>query len=214
MIRRYRAILLMLAVWIGTSAVLAYAVTATHPPAGANPDNGKLPFKLTDRIASIEIERTEDGPRVLVPGADGPRHATGDELLEMLAAEQRRLEAQGFLFRLLNITTWTGVFWVLLGLTGQILFTGRMVVQWILSERARASVVPTAFWWMSLAGATMLVIYFVWRKDIVGVLGQSTGWVIYMRNLWLIHFSPPAPPDDDATPPEDDNLDQTPAAAP
>ena len=35
----------------------------------------------------------------------------------------------------------------------------------------------------------MLMIYFVWRKDIIGVLGQSAGWIIYMRNLWLIHRS-------------------------
>ncbi|NBC10815.1 MAG: hypothetical protein GVY24_03650 [Planctomycetes bacterium] len=77
--------------------------------------------------------------------------------------------------------------WVAVGLSGQVLFTGRMVVQWVVSERFKQSVVPTAFWWMSLCGASMLVIYFVWRKDIVGVLGQCTGWTIYVRNLWLIY---------------------------
>jgi len=73
------------------------------------------------------------------------------------------------------------------GLSGQVLFTGRMLVQWVVSERSKRSVVPTAFWWMSLCGASMLVIYFIWRKDIVGVLGQCTGWTIYVRNLWLIY---------------------------
>jgi lipid-A-disaccharide synthase-like uncharacterized protein len=33
----------------------------------------------------------------------------------------------------------------------------------------------------------MMLVYFVWRRDIVGVLGQTTGWMIYLRNLWLIH---------------------------
>ena len=70
---------------------------------------------------------------------------------------------------------------------GQVLFTGRMVVQWIASEKAQRSVIPTAFWWMSLGGATMLIIYFIWRVDIVGIVGQATGWFIYVRNLWFIY---------------------------
>ena len=96
------------------------------------------------------------------------------------------------LYKLLNITSPIGIAWVGLGLLGQGLFTGRMIVQWLVSEKNKRSVVPVAFWWMSLAGATMLVTYFAWRKDIVGILGQSIGWLIYSRNLWLIyrHKSP------------------------
>jgi lipid-A-disaccharide synthase-like uncharacterized protein len=92
-----------------------------------------------------------------------------------------------WLFRFLNITSSTGFWWVTLGLLGQVLFTGRMVLQWLVSERSKRSVVPVGFWWMSLLGATMLLIYFTWRRDIVGVLGQSTGWMIYVRNLWMIY---------------------------
>ncbi|ACV69613.1 lipid A biosynthesis domain protein [Desulfohalobium retbaense DSM 5692] len=77
--------------------------------------------------------------------------------------------------------------WVSVGLLGQVFFTGRMVVQWITSERKRRSVIPVAFWWMSLLGACMLLLYFIWRKDIVGILGQSTGLFIYLRNLRLIY---------------------------
>ncbi|HCD35270.1 MAG TPA: hypothetical protein DER01_22910 [Phycisphaerales bacterium] len=77
--------------------------------------------------------------------------------------------------------------WVAVGLLGQVLFTGRMIVQWIASEKSKRSVVPTAFWWMSLIGASMLITYFIWRKDVVGVLGQATGWFIYVRNLYLIY---------------------------
>lgn len=91
-------------------------------------------------------------------------------------------------YRVMNISSPAGVAWVGLGLAGQLLFTGRMIVQWLASERHRRSVVPVAFWWMSLIGATMLLVYFTWRRDIVGVLGQAAGWFIYVRNLWLIHI--------------------------
>lgn len=95
------------------------------------------------------------------------------------------------LFAFLNITSWIGVAWVAMGLLGQVLFAGRMLVQWVASERRRRSVVPVAFWWMSLGGASLLVVYFVWRKDVVGVLGQATGWMIYLRNLRLIYRTAP-----------------------
>ncbi|MEE2680941.1 MAG: lipid-A-disaccharide synthase N-terminal domain-containing protein [Planctomycetota bacterium] len=77
--------------------------------------------------------------------------------------------------------------WVSVGLLGQALFTGRMLVQWVASERRRRSTIPVMFWWMSLLGASMLLAYFIWRKDIVGILGQGLGWVIYIRNLALIY---------------------------
>ena len=70
---------------------------------------------------------------------------------------------------------------------GQCAFFGRMMVQWVVSEKKRESVVPSAFWWMSLIGGVCLFSYFVWRVDFIGVLGQSTGVVIYARNIRLIH---------------------------
>ncbi|MCY2958467.1 MAG: lipid-A-disaccharide synthase N-terminal domain-containing protein [Planctomycetota bacterium] len=93
---------------------------------------------------------------------------------------------------LLNITSPAGIVWVTLGFLGQLLFTGRMLVQWLISEQSRRSVIPTAFWWMSLAGASMLLAYFLWRRDPIGVLGQATGWFIYVRNLWMIYRIAPA----------------------
>lgn len=89
-------------------------------------------------------------------------------------------------FRRLRITSWMGVAWVCLGLAGQVVFAGRMFVQWFASERRGQSVVPPAFWWMSLLGGVMVFAYFVWRQDIVGVLGQCSGIVIYARNIRLI----------------------------
>ncbi|MCE9593041.1 MAG: lipid-A-disaccharide synthase N-terminal domain-containing protein [Planctomycetes bacterium] len=79
--------------------------------------------------------------------------------------------------------------WVTLGFAGQALFTGRMLLQWWASEKLKRSVVPESFWWASLVGGLMLLVYFVWRKDVVGVVGQSTGAFVYARNLVLIHRS-------------------------
>ncbi len=67
------------------------------------------------------------------------------------------------------------------------MFTGRFLVQWIASERLRKSVVPTAFWYFSLAGGIMLLAYALYRQDPVFILGQLFGVVIYARNLWLIY---------------------------
>ena len=91
------------------------------------------------------------------------------------------------LFRLFNITSWTSLAWVAVGLGGQVLFAGRTLVQWFISEKERRSVVPIAFWWMSLVGGVSLFAYFAWRQDVVGVLGQCSGVVIYARNIRLIY---------------------------
>jgi lipid-A-disaccharide synthase-like uncharacterized protein len=101
----------------------------------------------------------------------------------------RDLADRSRLYAILNITSPIGIAWVTFGFLGQIFFALRMVVQWLASERERRSVIPISFWWLSLVAATMLMVYFIWRKDIVGVAGQATGWLIYVRNLWLIHRS-------------------------
>ncbi len=76
---------------------------------------------------------------------------------------------------------------VILGLIGQAVFMCRFLVQWIASERAGRSVMPTAFWWLSLAGAGLLLSYAILKADPVFILGQSLGFMIYVRNLVLIH---------------------------
>lgn len=78
------------------------------------------------------------------------------------------------------------MWWLLVGLGAQTAFFTRWIIQWIASERRGESVVPVVFWWCSLAGATMLLIYFVGRREPVGVLGQAIGWAVYSRNLYLI----------------------------
>ena len=77
-----------------------------------------------------------------------------------------------------------------IGLLAQAMFSARFVVQWVVSERRGESVVPIAFWYISLAGGLMLFSYALMRKDIVIMLGQGTAILIYSRNLWLIHRKP------------------------
>lgn len=144
------------------------------------------PFNFSDRIVTIEV----------APGAGGELRATfdgwpegvpglsGEEFLREIHRRRRNLP---WIYRFFDVTSLTGVLWVLFGFAGQGVFTARMIVQWRASEKAKSSIVPPAFWWLSILGASMLMVYFVWRKDIVGFLGQSTGWLVYIRNLWFIY---------------------------
>ena len=92
-----------------------------------------------------------------------------------------------FFWTALHVHSWHEFAWVMVGLTGQLLFTARFLVQWIASEREKLSVIPVAFWYFSMIGGLVLFTYAVWRRDPVFILGQSMGLVIYIRNLWLIH---------------------------
>ncbi|MDD2736437.1 MAG: lipid-A-disaccharide synthase N-terminal domain-containing protein [Desulfuromonadaceae bacterium] len=76
--------------------------------------------------------------------------------------------------------------WVTIGLTGQLFFTMRFVVQWIATERKKKSVVPEAFWYFSIVGSLILLAYSIYRKDPVFILGQSFGMTVYLRNLYFI----------------------------
>ena len=78
-------------------------------------------------------------------------------------------------------------FWLAIGFGAQALFASRFLVQWIASEREGRSVIPVAFWYISLLGGIMLLAYAIWRRDPVFILGQSTGAIIYSRNLFLIY---------------------------
>ena len=83
-------------------------------------------------------------------------------------------------------------YWLALGLLGQLFFSGCFVVQWIASERRRNSVVPRAFWYLSLAGGATLLGYAIYKRDPVFILGQGAGLLIYARNLWFTYRRPAA----------------------
>jgi lipid-A-disaccharide synthase-like uncharacterized protein len=77
-------------------------------------------------------------------------------------------------------------FWLAFGLVAQLLFGSRFLVQWISSERAGRSVVPMAFWFLSIGGGLMTLIYGIVRREPVIILGQALPTIIYTRNIMLI----------------------------
>lgn len=144
-----------------------------RPEAGGSPVEGPFEYRFVNRP---EIEDR------------WVSHAQYERVLaQEVAAWSARPALERTLLGFFNITSWVNFAWIVIGLAGQIAFFARMLVQWVVSEKARESVVPTLFWWLSLGGSVCLFAYFVWRVDFVGVLGQSTGIVIYIRNLRLIH---------------------------
>lgn len=168
-------------------------VRAASPPAAASKDLDPQRVDLHSRLNDVAVER--QGDRVLVRARiDGEeRLMTSEAWVASIEAAQRAQRERGFFYVLFDVSKPWGFAWVALGLFGQALFTLRMVLQWWASERRRRSIVPVGFWWSSLAGGILLLVYFVWRKDVVGILGQSTGIFVYARNLVLIHRSPAAP---------------------
>jgi lipid-A-disaccharide synthase-like uncharacterized protein len=77
--------------------------------------------------------------------------------------------------------------WLLiLGIVSQLVFTFRFIYQWIFSERIKTSELPSGFWIISLLGATLILIYAVFRKDPILFMGQIFGLVVYIRNLMIL----------------------------
>ncbi len=85
-----------------------------------------------------------------------------------------------------NLTT-TEIIWLCVGFGGQFLFFMRFLLQWIVSEKQKRSVIPIAFWYYSIVGSAILFIYALHKKDPVFILGQSMGIFIYVRNLYFIY---------------------------
>jgi lipid-A-disaccharide synthase-like uncharacterized protein len=83
-------------------------------------------------------------------------------------------------------TSTTEIAWVAIGFLAQAMFSMRFIVQWIASEKARASIVPETFWYFSFVGGLMLLAYAIYRADPVFILGQAAGLVIYARNIYFI----------------------------
>ena len=81
----------------------------------------------------------------------------------------------------------SGTVWIIIGLVGQFFFFSRFLVQWIASEKKKRSVIPNAFWYLSVFGGIILLSYAIHRRDPVFIIGQSLGLFVYFRNLWLIH---------------------------
>ncbi|OGC46949.1 hypothetical protein A3F07_02805 [candidate division WWE3 bacterium RIFCSPHIGHO2_12_FULL_38_15] len=77
--------------------------------------------------------------------------------------------------------------WIIFGFTAQFVFFMRFVVQWWESEKKKQSVIPVAFWYLSIAGSLMILVYSIRRQDIVFTTASILNTLIYIRNLMLIH---------------------------
>jgi lipid-A-disaccharide synthase-like uncharacterized protein len=78
--------------------------------------------------------------------------------------------------------------WLLiLGIVAQIIFTLRFLYQWIYSEKQKKSSLPLGFWWLSLAGSSLILIYAILRKDPVLLIGHLFGALMYIRNIIIHH---------------------------
>jgi lipid-A-disaccharide synthase-like uncharacterized protein len=84
--------------------------------------------------------------------------------------------------------------WVVFGLAGQVLFGSRFIVQWIASERKKVSYIPIVFWYLSLSGGLITLIYAIHIRDTVFTVAQGAGLMVYLRNLMLIYRRKDAQP--------------------
>lgn len=107
------------------------------------------------------------------------------DTLARVGSSQRR----SWILQILNVSAYNKLWWPALGFLGQLVFAGRMWVQWITSEKQRRSVVPPIFWYLSLVGGLISASYFIWRQDLVGVIGQTSGIWIYARNVYLLRLT-------------------------
>ena len=76
--------------------------------------------------------------------------------------------------------------WIMIGLGGQLAFFSRFLVQWLASERAGESYIPMSFWYLSLVGSLILLVYAVHRREPIFLLGYLPNSVVYIRNIMLI----------------------------
>lgn len=77
--------------------------------------------------------------------------------------------------------------WAAVGFLGQAIFASRFIVQWIHSERVKRSEIPLVFWYLSVGGGLILLIYSIHLANPVFILGQGAGLFVYVRNLHLIY---------------------------
>lgn len=84
----------------------------------------------------------------------------------------------------MSVENWN--IFLIIGFIGQGLFSMRFIIQWLASEKAKKSVISFSFWIFSLSGSIFLLIYAIYKKDPVFILGQAPNVLIYSRNIYLI----------------------------
>jgi len=124
-------------------------------------------------------------------GAPSPAASAADGATDARTTGQLQAENQALKARISRLDP-AGI-WYVVGFIGQFIFMMRFVVQWIASERKKQSVVPLAFWYLSLVGSLITIVYAAYRRDPVFTAAFCLNILIYMRNLYFIHGKPKAP---------------------
>jgi lipid-A-disaccharide synthase-like uncharacterized protein len=175
------AVILGMSLWI---------MLATSPSVKATDGAAQIELVVANKKLKVEMRRAADQPsRYEYRFRNWPEKGAdwiSDEKFEAIIDESADNSGRSWLLQVCNVTSPLNLAWVALGLGGQLVFSARLIVQWLASEKERKSVVPAAFWYLSLGGGLCLTTYFLWRHDLVGVLGQSMGLVVYVRNIRLI----------------------------
>jgi lipid-A-disaccharide synthase-like uncharacterized protein len=78
------------------------------------------------------------------------------------------------------------LFWLILGFSGQAVFAARFIVQWLVSEKLKMSVIPIGFWYLSISGSLVSLVYALRQRDPVFILAYLFNSVVYVRNLILL----------------------------
>lgn len=77
--------------------------------------------------------------------------------------------------------------WKVVGWCGNAVFFSRFFVQWLATERKKQVVIPVAFWWLSLVGASLLLTYSIYQQDSVFIFAYLPTFIPYVRNI-IIHY--------------------------
>lgn len=86
----------------------------------------------------------------------------------------------------LNNLNFNEFLWVAFGTLGQLVFFTRWIIQWLTSEKSKTSIIPIAFWWCSLVGGLITLVYAHHIGSFPFMFAQAIGIVVYTRNLLLL----------------------------
>lgn len=176
----------LIAVLLGLALPVSLTAQAAGQPVGEAGSAEDLAVNPPAEGAVI-VEHADGSRAWYVPDPSHPGAFRWDETASLqpvpAATDADTASDRGWWAGLMTWSTWLFVW----GFFGQLLFMSRFLIQWFASERAKKSVVPQAFWWLSLGGSFILLSYFIAREDPIGILGQAIGWIIYCRNLFLIY---------------------------
>ena len=87
----------------------------------------------------------------------------------------------------LNNLNSTDLIWMIIGTIGQLIFFSRWIIQWFYSEKNKTSVIPIGFWWCSIIGGIITLVYAINIASFPFILAQLFGIIVYTRNLYLIY---------------------------